>query len=92
MSYLRKVEIQREPTRRATLADKERRKVASASGQKRTTFNPAPLQKGEESAWKWAIRMMSESLWKSKKTIAREAEVEKKRLEREAKEKVKAKV
>ena len=36
--------------------------------------------------------MMSESLWKSKKTIAREAEVEKKRLEREAKEKVKAKV
>lgn len=90
MSYPRKVALWRERNREIEERRKASKRRASQSGQKVRDFNPVPLKEGEESWLKRAIKAMDPRLWKSKRTIEHEAEVERRRQEREGKEKAAA--
>ena len=95
MSYLAKVSLQRKAARDVEDRNKARKRRASASGIKGAEYQRAQrgeVQPEDGPGWfKRTLALMDPRTWKSKKTIAHEAEVEKKRLEREAADKNKAK-
>jgi len=88
MGYLKKVALQRQRNRDIEERHKEQ-KAKAAKAHQSAFLRPAPkpLVPGEESLLRKALKAMDPRLWKSKKTLAHEAEVERKRLEQEAKEK-----
>jgi hypothetical protein len=89
MSYLKKVELQRERNR----ITEERRKDADIRAARSAAYSfrrPDPKPDANGEGWlKRMLASMDPRTWKSKKTITHEAEVAKKKAEQEAKDKAK---